>query len=151
MVTRSKSTVPPRNAQQSSLKPKVVVNTPSPSASTPKPARTLKKAVSSTAHVDATAPKKAVSETPNVETGLKAPKLKKAKMVRDSFTMPKVEYTVLDELKQRALALSHPAKKGELIRAGIKALAKMSDAEFLSTMSVVPAIKTGRPAKAVIA
>jgi hypothetical protein len=82
---------------------------------------------------------------------LKAPKPKKAKMVRDSFTMPKVEYMVLDELKQRALALSQPAKKGELIRAGIKALAKMSDAEFLSAMSAVPAIKTGRPARAMIA
>jgi hypothetical protein len=49
------------------------------------------------------------------------------------------------------LALSQPAKKGELIRAGIKALAKMSDAEFLSAMSAVPAIKTGRPARAMIA
>ena len=151
MVTRSQSTVAPRNARQSSLKPKVVISTPSPSASTPKPARTLKKAVFGAAHVDATAPKKAVSETLTAATGLKAPKPKKAKMVRDSFTMPKVEYMVLDELKQRALALSQPAKKGELIRAGIKALAKMSDAEFLSAMSAVPAIKTGRPARAMIA
>jgi hypothetical protein len=84
-------------------------------------------------------------------TGLKATKPKKAKMVRDSFTMPKVEYMVLDDLKQRAMGLSHASKKGELIRAGIKALAKMSDAEFLAAVAAVPAIKTGRPSKAVIA
>ena len=70
--------------------------------------------------------------------------------MRDSFTIPKAEYVVLDDLKQRALALSHPAKKGELIRAGIKALAAMSDAAFLTAMKAVPAIKTGRPASAVV-
>jgi hypothetical protein len=128
MVTRSQPTVAPRRGPQA-----------------------INKAVPVTLHVDAATPKKAASETPLAATGLKATKPKKAKMVRDSFTMPKVEYTVLDELKQRALALSHPAKKGELIRAGIKALAKMSDAKFLTAMSAVPAIKTGRPAKALIA
>ena len=38
-------------------------------------------------------------------------------------------------------------KKSEVLRAGIKALAGMTDASFLATLSAVPAVKTGRPAK----
>ena len=71
---------------------------------------------------------------------------KKLKLVRDSFTIPKAEYTVLDDLKQRAARLMHSAKKSELLRAGVKALAAMSDTEFLNALKQVPAIKTGRPA-----
>ncbi len=75
-------------------------------------------------------------------------KAKKPKLVRDSFTIPKLEYVVLDELKQRAGQLNSPAKKSELLRAGIKALAAMSDAALLVALQAVPAIKTGRPTKA---
>ena len=77
----------------------------------------------------------------------KTSKDKKPKLVRDSFTIPKAEYTVLDELKQRTGKLAVAAKKSELIRAGIKALAAMSDAAFLAALKAVPAIKTGRPKK----
>jgi hypothetical protein len=78
----------------------------------------------------------------------KAVKLKKSKLVRDSFTIPKAEYTVLDDLKQRAGKLASSVKKSELIRAGIKALAAMTDAAFMAAVKVVPTIKTGRPSKA---
>lgn len=74
-------------------------------------------------------------------------KTKKPKLVRDSFTIPKPEYVVLDELKQRAARLTRPAKKSELLRAGIKILAALSDAAFLTALAQVPAIKTGRPAQ----
>lgn len=77
----------------------------------------------------------------------KPAKAKKPKLVRDSFTIPKTEYTVLDELKLRAGKLGTSTKKSELIRGGIKALAAMDDTTFLSALSAVPAIKTGRPAK----
>ena len=77
----------------------------------------------------------------------KTGKDKKPKLVRDSFTIPKAEYTVLEELKQRTGKLLATAKKSELIRAGIKALAAMSDAAFLAALKAVPAIKTGRPQK----
>ena len=66
--------------------------------------------------------------------------------MRDSFTIPKTEYTVLDDLKLRSIALAQPAKKSELLRAGIKALAAMSDAALRAALQAVPAIKTGRPA-----
>lgn len=89
----------------------------------------------------AAAPAKASPATPPA----KAEKPKKSKLVRDSFTIPKAEYLVLDELKQRAARLGVPAKKSEVLRAGIKALAAMSDVAFLASMAAVPAIKTGRP------
>ena len=68
-------------------------------------------------------------------------------MVRDSFTFPKDEYSVLDALKLRAAKLGSPAKKTELLRAGVKAIAAMSDAAFLVALQAVPSLKTGRPAK----
>ncbi len=77
---------------------------------------------------------------------VKAPKVKKVKPVRDSFTMPKAEYAVLDALKLRANKLGSPVKKSELLRAGVKAIADMSDAAFLTAVKAVPTIKTGRPA-----
>lgn len=93
----------------------------------------------------ATKTQKATSEkTAKAE---KAAKAKKPKMVRDSFTMPKEEISVIDDLKLRALKLSHAVKKSELIRAGIKALAAMSDSALMAAMKAVPAIKTGRPSK----
>ena len=77
---------------------------------------------------------------------VKVEKAKKPKMIRDSFTIPKTEYLVIDTLKERAGKLSRAAKKSELLRAGVKALAAMSDAAFLAALSAVPTIKTGRPA-----
>jgi hypothetical protein len=78
----------------------------------------------------------------------KADKPKKPKLVRDSFTIPKTEYAVLEELKARAARLGRPSKKSEVLRAGIMALGAMGDAAFLASVGAVPAIKTGRPAKA---
>ena len=103
-----------------------------------------------------TAPKATDNSAAPVTTAAKAkpqPKAKaekpakKPKLVRDSFTIPKAEYSVIDDLKQRAGKLSSPVKKSELLRAGIKALAAMSDTAFLTALKLVPAIKTGRPTK----
>jgi len=75
-------------------------------------------------------------------------KVKKPKMVRDSFTFPKAEYAVLDALKLRAAKLGRPVKKTELLRAGVKAIAAMHDTALLAILQAVPSLKTGRPAKA---
>ena len=69
----------------------------------------------------------------------------KHKLVRDSFTIPKTEYVVLESLKQRAADLKRPTKKSELIRAGIAVLKAMNDKEFLAAVNGVPSLKTGRP------
>ncbi len=100
----------------------------------------------STANVSVTSPAKPSKSAADSNT-TKPLKLKKVKLVRDSFTIPKPEYLLLDNLKLRAADLKHPVKKGELLRAGIKALAAMTDSHLLTALQAVPALKTGRPSK----
>lgn len=71
--------------------------------------------------------------------------VKKPKLVRDSFKMPKTEYAAIEELKIRAAKLGHVAKKSELLRAGIKALCGFSDAALVALLAQIPTLKTGRP------
>lgn len=81
------------------------------------------------------------------ESPAKDVKAKKPKLVRDSFTIPKDEYAVIDALKERAVRLSRPVKKSELLRAGLKLLAGLSDTSLFTALESVPSIKTGRPTK----
>ena len=74
-------------------------------------------------------------------------KMKKPKLVRDSFTFPKDEYQAIAGLKQKALGLNHSVKKSEILRAGLMLLNGLQDKAFISALSKVPALKTGRPAK----
>ncbi|NOT14563.1 MAG: hypothetical protein HOP21_03085 [Methylotenera sp.] len=74
----------------------------------------------------------------------KTPKLK---MERDSFTIPKAEYAQFYVLKDRLVKLGQPAKKSELLRAGLMQLSAMTDAALKAAMNTVPVIKTGRPKK----
>ncbi len=82
---------------------------------------------------------------PATEAPVKPAKAHKPKLVRDSFTMPKDEYQVLDALKRRALGLEKHVRKSELLRAGIQALAAMNERAFLKALDGVPTLKTGRP------
>ena len=110
-----------------------------------KPARrpVLKPAIAPTKKAPVQAKVKAAKTTqPVVES-----KLKKPKLVRDSFTFPKDEYQAIAGLKQKALGLKHNAKKSEILRAGLKLLSSLNDKAFLAALTKVPALKTGRPAK----
>src|SRR3990167_2020811 len=96
-----------------------------PAASRPARATSRKPAnPSPAARQRAPAAKAVVVTAPTPE---KEPKAKKPKLVRDSFTFPKDEYVAIEALKLRAAQLSHPAKKSEILRAGLKALVNMSD------------------------
>ena len=75
------------------------------------------------------------------------PKTKKTKLVRDSFTMPESEYAAIAALKKRCLNSGLAAKKSEILRAAIAALAKLSDVDVASAIQALEVIKTGRPAK----
>jgi len=94
-------------------------------------------------------PKRAAGSANKTEADRKenAEKAKKPKLVRDSFTMPEEEYAVIDALKRRCLASGVAAKKSEILRAGIKALAAMSETKLAAAIKSLPPIKTGRPAK----
>lgn len=84
---------------------------------------------------------------PVAEATRAEPAKPKHKLVRDSFTMPRGEYAVIAELKQRALQFLRPVKKSEILRAGICALSKMSDRSLRSALGAVPSLKTGRPGR----
>jgi hypothetical protein len=113
-------------------------------ASAKKSAATASKAKAAKAKPPATPKSKA--DAPKASAP-KETKAKKPKLVRDSFTIPKDEYAVIEALKQRAVSLAHPVKKSELLRAGLKLLAGLPDAGLRTALEAVPSIKTGRPTK----
>ncbi|MES2100298.1 MAG: hypothetical protein V4569_10800 [Pseudomonadota bacterium] len=115
-----------------------IVRKTTPAAKSSKPAAPVRKAAVAA---------KASQPAPAAEPLAAAPK-PKHKLVRDSFTIPKAEYAVLEALKVRAANLARPVKKSELLRAGISALNGMSDKAFLAAMNGVPSLKTGRPSGA---
>jgi hypothetical protein len=81
----------------------------------------------------------------DVSAAVAAPTKQKVKLVRDSFAMPKNEYQTLSDLKLRSIRLRLPAKKSEILRAGVAVLSKMSDTEFAAALNTIPSLKTGRP------
>lgn len=139
-ATPAKPAATPKAPVKTTAKPAPKKASP---AKAPADKGTPKKATVKKAGTKKPAAKPQTSATP--VKAVKPEKTKKPKLVRDSFTIPKAEYVVLDDLKQRAAKLTRPAKKSELLRAGIKLLASISDAAFLTALEQVPAIKTGRP------
>jgi hypothetical protein len=147
----SKNTPKPAATPSAAAKPKAT--TPVKKAVAPK-AVAVKATSSATASKKPVAVKKvAATKAPLVKASpvkapiAKAPKVPKLKMERDSFTMPKTEYAQFAVLKDRLVKLGQPAKKSELLRAGIMQLAAMTDAALKAAMAKVPTIKTGRPNK----
>lgn len=57
-----------------------------------------------------------------------------ARQMKDTFRMPLAEFERLRALKQRARALGRPAKKSELLRAGLQLLAASDDDALLAAL-----------------
>jgi len=118
-----------------------------------KPAVAVKKpaAPKKAAAVKAAPEKKAVVKVkaaPKVEP--KAPaapkeKAKKAKLVRDSFSMPEAEYAVLGAVKKACLKAGIEVKKSELLRIGVALIQKMDVGALKGVLSTLPPLKAGRP------
>jgi len=80
--------------------------------------------------------------------GAKKPKKEhKKKVVRDSFTMPQIEYQKIAEIKAICLKARMHVKKSEVLRAGLKALAGLNATQLKRALSELEKIKTGRPKK----
>jgi hypothetical protein len=134
--------------KRATLRGKKVASEASPAAQV-----VIKKAAAKKVAGKKSSPQKAAGQKPLSQTLAPAKakktvsplKIKKDKLVRDSFTIPKAEYAVLAELKQRAVRLALSVKKSELLRAGVKMLATLSDVALLTALAQVPAVKTGRP------
>jgi hypothetical protein len=71
----------------------------------------------------------------------------KARLVRDSFTMPQSDFDLIARLKERALGFKRPAKKSELLRAGLQVLQGLDDALLQTALSALVPLKPGRPRK----
>ena len=128
---------------KAALKPSKTTLQPKPVAAESAKTRTKasKKAAAPAAEVKPTAAKRA-----KVAPAARKPeKPVKTKLVRDSFTMPQADFDLVDVLKQRALNFRHSAKKGELLRAGLQALASLSDVQLQAALARVTPLKPGRP------
>jgi hypothetical protein len=77
----------------------------------------------------------------------KVKRVKKEKVVRDSFTMPKSDYDKIAALKQKCLANGVHVKKGELLRAGLLILEAANIEQLTAAVAAVETVKTGRPGK----
>lgn len=155
MVTPAKKT--PRPAARK------VAATP---AKPPRPAPARKKAVAPAAKPAvppvAATPARAPAAVAPVSSALakaakppKSPKAPKAskpekqrvKLVRDSFAMPEADFAWIEILKARAIVARRPAKKSELLRAGLKALSALTPTQLAAALEALTPIKTGRPKK----
>lgn len=74
-------------------------------------------------------------------------KIKKPKLVRDSFTMPETEYQVLGEVKKACIKAGFEVKKSELLRVGVALIRKMDLAKLKDVLASLPPLKAGRPKK----
>ena len=98
------------------------------------------------------APKKAVAAAPVAKAAakpveVKAPKKQKPVLVRDGFTMPEADFALIAALKRRAAAAGREAKKSELLRAGLRALAALEAAALVVSLNALEPVKVGRPRK----
>jgi hypothetical protein len=127
-------------AKKAAAKPAVKL-----AAAKPAPAKAAKpaKAVKPAKLAKAAAPKAAAKPAAKPA----ADKAPRAKLVRDSFTMPDFDFALIDELKARAMAAKRHAKKSELLRAGLQALAALAPAQLLQALERLAPVKTGRPKK----
>ena len=85
-----------------------------------------------------------------VEKPEKAEKAAKprVRMVRDSFTMPEADFALIAQLKAGATAVGRPAKKSELLRAGLRLLAAQPAKALLGALDSLEPVKLGRPKQA---
>jgi hypothetical protein len=68
-----------------------------------------------------------------------------SKVIRDSFTMPSVDYELIPAIKTRCLKAGVSVNKSEILRAGLNALESMSDKELLKVVNGLVKVKPGRP------
>jgi hypothetical protein len=74
-------------------------------------------------------------------------KTRKAKLVRDSFTMPELEYAALGEVKKACLKAGFEVKKSELLRIGVAMIRKMELTALKIAVAALAPLKPGRPRK----
>ena len=84
---------------------------------------------------------------PSAAAASPAPAKPKLKLVRDSFTMPQSDFSLIQVLKERSLDLKRPVKKSELLRAGLHVLAALDSVRLQAALGALEPLKPGRPKK----
>ncbi len=74
-------------------------------------------------------------------------KVKKEKLVRDSFTMPESEYAVLSQVKKACITAGVEVKKSQLLRIGLLLLSQTNVSNLQTLIARLAPLKAGRPKK----
>jgi len=139
---------------------KVAKTTQAKAAATPKtrtkaaaPAttkKTTKKPAAKTPSVEAAAVAKKAAKTVESQprADAKTRRVKKEKVVRDSFTMPKSDYAKIATLKEKCQKNGVRLKKSELLRAALAMLDAAPEKRLVEAIKALETVKTGRPANA---
>ncbi len=117
-----------------------------PSRATPPRRVPAKKAPVAAARKKPAGPAKSVPVAAAKDSDKKPSKLR-ARLVRDSFTMPESDFALIAALKSRALAAKREAKKSELLRAGLHVLMALDSDTLLGALGRLQPLKVGRPKK----
>ena len=123
---------------------KAAVKPAARAAAKPAPAPKAAPAAKPAAAPKAAEPAKAEKKSEKIE---KAPKAKKVKQVRDSFTMPENEYAVLAQVKKSCLKAGVEIKKSDLLRIGVSLIKNLKIAELKDILGSLTPLKVGRPKK----
>lgn len=92
-------------------------------------------------------PQPTTSQTVDESPSLEYPQQpqKKAKVIRDSFTLPSLDYELIATIRQRCLKSAVNATKSEVIRAGLHILQSLPDEDLVRAIESLEKVKTGRP------
>ena len=144
---RDERAVPTKQAATPPVARSVETDAPAPKEPTPPPAsKTVREADRPTSAPQATASARAATLHAAAAASSAAAK-PKLKLVRDSFTMPQADFSLIQVLKERSLDSKRPVKKSELLRAGLHALAALDPARLQVALGALEPLKPGRPKK----
>ncbi|MEM5424275.1 MULTISPECIES: hypothetical protein [Paraburkholderia] len=140
---KSAATEAAADAQSETAKPAAAA--PAEAAVKSRRKKAVPKAPAKPANGAAQAPAPAPAAAPAEK--VKAKRVKKDKVVRDSFTMPKTDYQRIALLKRKCLEAGVAVRKSELLRAGLQLLEAAPQKRLLAAIEALETVKTGRPAK----
>ena len=141
-MTKLKSTPNKIAAKPAAAPARKAIATSAPAAKPPATKVVAKKVVAA----PATVAKAKATPAPIAPKAPKIPKLRQ-KPVRDSFTMPEVDFALIAALKARLLAARRETKKSELLRAGLHVLAGLDTPALAAALGKLDPVKVGRPKK----
>lgn len=133
-------------ARKTATKATTKAATPTKSTKSTGPTRSAKVLKSTTAKSVSQPAAKPAPKTKPKQAEVKE-KVKKAKLVRDSFTIPESEYQVLADVKKAFLKQGVSVKKTELLRAGLVLIRTMDLGKLNGVIQALAPIKAGRPKK----